>query len=347
MKRIIYLIAHFIFFISMISGVKAVEIDTNTEYKYRFYKEIKQGEYINIDSDDNYEYTDNNDVIYGEYSDWTSDCDYNEAYDYLYEYKYIYSELLTVQYIKILNTSNQNLTFKSLDVYNITTLLNYRVYSCTSCNSNNTIIYPGGDMIIILPMSVYLKNLSFKLEFYEDNIDYDLVLSHYFNFHIKKLVASLSTNTNTTDYAYNDNFILYYNNTITLDEVDDSNYPFRKLDSIETSCKKREIINYHYNILKDYYDDNYYSSIDEIDFNCNTETECDSIKSLYKPDYDDYIIVNNSNNTAVLLSNLNLVKTGNYKEKNYKYLKIFILFLLLSFLICIKYLKNKSIEKDN
>ena len=346
MKKIIYLIAHFIFFISMLSGVKAIEIDTDAEYKYRFYKEIKQGEYINAALESDYEYTDDNDVIYGEYSDWTSDCDYNKGFDYLYEYKYIYSELLTVQYIKILNTSSQNLTFKSIDVYNITTLLNSRVYSCTSCNSNNTIIYPGGNLIIILPMSVYLKNLSFNLEFYEDNIDYDLVLSHYFNFHIKKLVASLSTNTNITNYAYNDDFTLYYNNTITLDELDDSTYPFRKLDSIETSCKKREVKNYRYNILKDYYDDNYYTSIDEIDFDC-ADTECDSIKSLYKIDYEDYITSYTSSSNKELLSNLNLVKTGNYKEKNYKYLKIFILLLLLSFLICIKYLKNKSIENDN
>lgn len=170
-KTIKYLAIFLTMFISFLSNISAEEWtieeltgdNVETEKRYKFYYMAQFGEYERIDKPSSYSYEDKEDIRYGEYSSWTTNK--ITPYDYLeieYGKKYQYKELLPAQFIKIENTTNNNIVVNNIETYNLTAKLDYKIYSCNNCNTEKTIIYPNGEMIIWMPMSVLIKNLTFN-----------------------------------------------------------------------------------------------------------------------------------------------------------------------------------------
>lgn len=311
--------------------------NVETEYRYRFYKEEKEGEYIRIGKDNNYMYEDKTDIIYSDYSEYQTSCKSDEGYETEYKTKYVYREILPVQYIKITNNSEEDLTVANIEPLENNNLLGYEIYKCINCMDR--IIAPYGQIIIELEKEVRFKDLEFILEFFDlgNKINYELIYSNDNLFSTTSLVALTKSQSAVSNYLYSD-FRLFNNYTKDYIGYDIEKDELMYIVSEEKVCRTREIKSYHYNIIKKYYDDNYYKDIEEL--TNLTEEE----KLEYKKDFEDYKIFYRYKED----NNLKLVKTGVTKKKpNYNYLVIYILTLSLIALILIKHIKTMSNENKD
>lgn len=355
MKKILFLL--FAIFIS-INTVKAntwqEEVlegeEIETEYRYLFYKDKKEGEYVRKGQDTNYQYEDVNNVKYGNYSKYKSSCPTDEGYEIEYATKYVYQEILPVLYIKVNNLSEENLTVKNISFKEKENLISYKYQSCNLCTSDKMTIYPGGTLLIKLEYSARLIALDFVLEFNEIEKEslYELVYSANSLFTAGSLVALVQGNTKTINYKYNSNFYLYPNYSSVYVGYNIKENNLLKINSKEEVCRTREIMTYQYNIIKDYYDNNYYKDISELDLSLeeqkNYKKDLENYKIFYrnKDDNNNIItnLVNNKDNKNYVIP----VKTGIYDNKiNYNYLILFITSLAIIILILIKYFKNNVV----
>ena len=335
------------------------------QYKYRFYKDIKKGEYLDVGQDSIYQYEDKGDVIYGNYSEYQSVCDEVPGYEIDYKKEYVYKKILPIQYIKIFNTSDELLSIKNIKMYNLDKKLSYNIAGFVNYDSNEKLIYPNGSITYYINASVSLKDIKVELEFYNENTDYELLFGSYQTFNNSTIVSKVDANTNEKIYKYSDNFLIYENYSDSLYSGDFVEEDFVKVISEKTFCRFRNIKTFHYNIEKEYYDNNYYVNVDEL-INLSTEE-----KSNYKKDESDYKIfyrLVNNNDESLLENEVNidnnieeneiddkisytelhklenseikLVKTGIEKQYNYKYLIIYVLCLLLLGVILIKRIKK-------
>ncbi len=321
------------------------------EIRYRYYYLVKNGEYKRVDEMGNYSYSDKNDIKYGEFSSWTNSP--ITEYDYLdieYGKKYEYQELLPAQYIKIENVTDSNISINDIETYNLSVKLNHKIYSCTLCNSDKNIIYPNGNMIIYMPMSVLIKNLTFNFT-NDSNSNFEIYYS--FDRAFNKIVASTLGNNTVFSYKYNKAYKLYENYSNTFVGYNINVDEFIKVISVSDVCRAREIYDYKYNLDKVYFGTTYYKDKSDID----VSTTDLSIDDLYM-DENDYQIYykyssdvgsgdnknNNDNNTPsniIPINSPSLVKTGNFKLKNTNYLITYILLLLLVTLLFIKRMNKK------
>lgn len=328
------------------------------EYRYRLYKDKKEGEYIRKGADTDYQYEEAENIRYSEYTDYQTTCPNGDGYEVEYATKYVYQEILPVLYIKVNNLSEHDLTVKNIEFKDKNNIISYKYISCNLCSSDKNTINPGGTLLIKLEHSVRVIDLTLILEFFETETEamYELVYSANSRFSAANLIALIQGNTNITNYKYNNNFYLYPNYSSLYVGYNIEKNNLIKIKSEEEVCRIREIMTYHYNILKEYYDNNYYKDISDLKL---TEEE----KMEYKKDLDDYKIFyrykedkldlnfdNETDNFTDSFVNFTTnelipVKTGIYEEKiNYNYLIIFGLNLILISLFLYKIVKIMSYE---
>ena len=117
MKKFSLLI--FTIFLSVTKLVYAEEIWTEeelkgdnvvSEYRYRFYEEVEEGEYLENNNNKKYEYNDESRNIYGEYSEWKSYCSTGDNIDIQRGLKFVYNEIIPINYLKIENNNNTEKT---------------------------------------------------------------------------------------------------------------------------------------------------------------------------------------------------------------------------------------------
>lgn len=322
------------------------------EYRYRFYKEEKRGEYTKID-DDRFEYMELNDFYYGDDIYYDNDCpSYVNEGDRTYLTKYKYKKYLPIRYVKMCNLSDSEMDIESIEFYDevIGGFFSSEIKECTKCQNDNYTIEPGGCLTLEMEYPLYLNEFTIWLNL-ANNGNYgtfELLYSNDIDYSNKHIVGSVRGTMRHSIYQYNYTYTMYPNFTEVYTnydiDVDDLTIVLEKHDL----CMAKDILIYKYNIVKDYYDDNYYSNIDDL-VNLSLEE-----KLLYKKDVDDYKIfykyndkqiINDIKNNNTLDSELKLVKTG-YYVKNYDYLIIYMLVLLLILLLCIKRLKRMSSKKN-
>jgi len=360
MKKILFVFLAMFVFINMVKANEWQEEILNgenveTEYRYRFYKDKIEGEYVRVGVDTDYQYEEEGGV-YGEYSSYQSSCPSGEGYEVEYATKYVYQEILPVQYIKINNLSEQDLTIKNIEVRENDKLVSYEHFWCNMCSNDRNTINPGGTLMIKFEHSLRLKDLTFMLEFtdVEDEVMYELVYSANSRYSAADLVALKQGNTNIVSYKYDDSFYLYPNYSSIYTGYNIMVDDLIKIKSLEDVCRVREIMTYRYNVIKDYYDDNYYKDILELTDLAEEE------RFEYKKDLEDYKVFYRYKETDEELSfneipdnnfisnDLKLVKTGIYDKKvNYKYLIVYVLVLVLISLILLKYIRIMSNENDD
>ena len=292
MKKILFIfIVTFIFMNSVKANEWQEELLTGEkiigkEYRYRFYKEIKEGEYLTKGTNSNYQFEDYNDIIYGEYIYYEDSCPNEEGYEIENVIKYVYKKRKKVQFIEISNTSEISLNISDIKLKDNNNFINYEIIDCVNCTSDFNIIGNRGTIAIKLEHPVDLGDLTLILEFSnEEAYKYELLYMSERERTLKRLIAVAKSDTNINEHKYNDSYILYanYDNK----EYVDYNIEVNNLINIiskEDVCRVRSVKTYHYNISKEYYDDNYYKEVTLL------ENLSEEERKKYKKDLNDYKI---------------------------------------------------------
>ena len=338
------------------------------QYRYRFYRDIEFGDYIRLGDISEYKYENKDDIRYGEYSDFKEVCYEKNGYEIEKSSVSEVQELLPIQFVKITNTSNEILNIKKVEIKNLDTLVNYEIYSSKNTSSNNMLINPGGNIIFWMSYSVPIGRFTFIFDVSNINAQYEILFSNGRYFTHDVLVAKTNGDSNRKIYNYDNNYTLYDNYSQVFTRYNVVLDDFTRVLSEKEVCREREIMTYRYNIKKEYYDDNYYVSVDDLEELEEAEREEYTkdendvvIYYRYKNNSKDEVVVdknanvdfvvkdNSSNN--ILLENkeikneyndIKLVKTGIDESVNYKFLNMYILLLILSALIFIKIIKSKN-----
>lgn len=333
--------------------------NVDTEYRYMFYKEEKVGEYLSFGHYDNYEFEDKDDFIYGEYSNYADVCVEKEGYEIGKANEFIYKELLPIGFIKIKNLSDSVLEISSIEIYEKSDLISYNFLSCSDCSSDNYSINSNGELILKLGKMVNFRDLKLLIDFsnIDDYIDYEIVYGTDNLFSTRSFVASINGNSNNNVYESSSDFKISNNYTVLKIGYDIKIDDFIKVTSIKSVCRYREIKPFYYNINKKYYDNNYYKDVSElinisVDEQLLYKKDLDNYKVFYryKDSFDNFSELENtsgSNNYDDDIK-LELVKTGREdSDKNYKYLIMYVLSLLLLSLVLIKYIRRMSNEYND
>lgn len=333
MKKIIFILIIGSLFLNKVNG-NVLE----GEYHYRFYKEEIMGEYLKKGSNSEYEYEDINNIKYGDYSEYQYNCIEDEYLDTEYATYYKYKDVYPIKYIKFENPGTYELEIEKLEIIHDGEYISYNFVSCAECNNN--IINKESSLTIELEKEVKLTKLELYIKFVDTGlirtikILYSRIPENDANYYI----ASKSATTMSTYFKYPNNFYIYPNYTPLQEGYNIEENNLMIISKKEKVCRQREVLTYHYNVFRDYFDDNYYSDINELPGLSEKE------KLQYKMDLNDYKIIdiNNKYNNKLELVNTGVVK----EEKNYKYLNLFILTLILITLLIIKRLRKMSIKNE-
>lgn len=354
------------------------------EYRYRFYKENKQGEYVRISDNKTYQYEEIDNYIYSDYGEYQNICEEQEGIEIEQKTKYQYKKKYQVQYIKIINNNkDKNIIIKDFEVQEDTKVVNSKISNCVNCTIENDdyIINSIGVMTIELENAIDIDKMIINLNFENnDPVSFTLDLRHKDDSERKHLVSQTTSNTSISEYKINSNYYIssLYDPTVYTD-YDITLNKYIQVIKKENVCRTREKMIYKYNITKEYYDENYYKSLDDI------ENMSEEEKQKYQKDTEDYKIyyryieendnnldnsneendnnIDNSNeekedeiNNTIIKNKeeiindneLKLVKTGIEENiLNYDFLILYILILLLVALILLKYIKKLSIKNNN
>lgn len=260
MKKI-FLLLTFILFIDKVNAT--TNITEDTELKFKWYKDniTESLYYPKKDNLPDY-FEDETKIEYDEYSGWSSEyCNYSKDY-YVIENKVIttYDKLDKVKYIRLNNASTtcQNITcIDEIKIYYNHEELSHKILS------NN---YRG--ILIELPNYYEPEKLLFYLDTTHLNVIYlsknkDIPPITISSPASAEKIRVLDDNWQATDESYI--------NMETEGEV--PNIPLIKNIKRQYICRIKEIKTYRYKIEREYYDDNYYTYLEN-----------------YTPDINDYVI---------------------------------------------------------
>lgn len=363
MKKInLIILSLFIFFIAR--KVSAVTYDVWTERKeesdnlvyetktlYKWYKEEKKGEYLLYDIVlDKYPYNDTTDTILSEYSKWENTCPKSEYRNIEYKDITKYKTIKKIKYMKIENISKNN-KIEEIIIKSHNKNINYKVidYSDNYIPSDNY-FYTTAYAIFALEeecdandLYLYLKTNEiydfFSVYFYHD-LEEDYIFSKHYTFTgIDNFIDKEWINKNNQN-LYTD--IIEGENIIEND--------FTKIINTDRKCRYQDVLTYHYNIEKIYYDDEYHENVEGYLKDYATK------KVLYK--YEDIIgkgnteyeyikeinrITNTNPNTIKITSNNidKLVPSNTKQKKNSYYITVVIAIIIITLYIIRKKCRTK------
>ena len=363
MKKInLIILSLFIFFIAR--KVSAVTYDVWTERKeesdnlvyetktlYKWYKEEKKGEYLLYDIVlDKYPYNDTTDTILSEYSKWANTCPKSEYRNIEYKDITKYKTIKKIKYMKIENISKNN-KIEEIIIKSHNKNINYKVidYSDNYIPSDNY-FYTTAYAIFALEeecdandLYLYLKTNEiydfFSVYFYHD-LEEDYIFSKHYTFTgIDNFIDKEWINKNNQN-LYTD--IIEGENIIEND--------FTKIINTDRKCRYQDVLTYHYNIEKIYYDDKYHENVEGYLKDYATK------KVLYK--YEDIIgkgnteyeyikEINRSTNTnpntiKITSNNIDKLAPSNTKQKkNSYYITVVIAIITITLYIIRKKCRTK------
>lgn len=328
--------------------------DVETETRYRFYKEKRVGEFLSFNEDNDYQYFDIDNFILSDYSDYKSICNEDEI-DIEYKTKYIYKKLLPVKYIKIINEDADVIEIRNILITNIEDIIDYNILNCSDCSNDYKFINPTGELILELKEEQFIEDIDLEIIFNNSDkgLNHRLDYSYTDSFDNKNMIALTRSSTKVFKYHVNNTFYVYknYSNNVYTD-YDIIENKYIKVLSKEEVCRSKEKLIYYYNIEKEYYDNNYYKDIKDLNLSFEEEQNYIKDETQYKTFYrfinntekiDNNVKTNEENNFKDN-DELKLVKTGYEESKNYLYLNLYILILFFIMLICVKRIKKMSIK---
>lgn len=311
MKKILFLLLLFFVFIPSIYAKEYgkwtlkdenMHKDALIEYRYRFYKEEKNGKYLTYDDIkvNDYKYVDKDNLKYSSYSNWQDSC-LVDTKRYQVENKslYVYQKVLPIRFIMIDKIDDLH-NILDIKIYNKDKLVNYKFLECANCvnsfkdNLENKIIKLQLDELIDS------DNLSIFVSF-EVNTNYRLTASNDASFN--KIALQKEVSGKDITYLFDKDWLentTYGDNFYSENEI---NSDFVKQIGMEDKCRYKEFKMFYYNLDKVYYDDNYYTNVDGY------------IKDLddYKIYYSNPINTNTTNSLLVSNTSSREVKKDNKK----------------------------------
>lgn len=306
------------------------------EKRFKFYKEEKEGEYIRKgEKDDRYQYEDDNDLKYVSISDYKDNCLERENVKIEYKNVYAYKIIPKAKYLYLDNIIKE-LYIKKIEIYNGNEKINFDLAECKNCDNLN--IKPNGYMLIEFDEEQVVGNLKINIETTNDEL-----LGYYGYFYSQDMIFIKNIAFNTTKSNYTlDNYnymIANFKDTYYSEEVinkDHINYPLGK----KQMCIEKEARTFRYNILKKYYDDNYYVNLED---NSYIKDDKDYI-TFYKYSIEENTEKIENDNYEEYYVEEKPVDTGyNGNKKNEYHLKIAIICSVLFSIIFI--LKKNKIKK--
>jgi len=308
MKKILLFISSFMLFVS---GIKAevkysdwvTELDPNIEYedvieekRYRFYKENKIGKYISINNnlESDYEYIDYENFIISDYSDWVMELDLNKEY---YEIDtssvYPYKKVGDTSYIHLFAFSH-DVSFNNIKVYESKEEIEYEFINCENCTDDYENVHKGEKIILKLDKTVDTSKISLYLKVNPD---------HAYKSYSIGGSSDEDNKYKTFGRVVSINKINYIPDKIAVAIATkfESMYSKERIESdIFTTVyepiimhRYKEKLVFHYNIEREYYDDNYYVDIP------NYIKDEENYKIYYKYLVKEYIDDNSSKNNNI------------------------------------------------
>ena len=243
MKKILFILM----MILLINPVKANEyqdITEDIEIRYKWYKEVVEGDYYPIKEKQPDYLIDYTKLKYGNYSIWkNSYCDFSNE-NYLKESKTIrdYKKVRDTRYIKLENFSFKN----NIKIYQNNKLLDYKIISDDGSTVKIDLKKNYRSETIILNIE---NAQNYKITFYVDENFTKLVIS-------KDVVNETLLIPDKTWITENTNY-----DRIFVEGIYDDNDLIWKMNEYDL-CRVSEIYVYKYQIKKEYYDDNYHKNVD-------------------------------------------------------------------------------------
>lgn len=292
--------------------------DAIVENRYRFYKEEKEGEYLqNFDElESKYQYKDSNDIKYLEYGSWQSTCDVDSNI-FMVEDKQLdsYQKVLPTRFM-ILSDFSKDSKIKNIYIYNDDELVDYQFLSCPNCVDNLLDIDKNKILKIYYDKFIEVDSLKVEIEFEDSDIEYLLTFSNDAN--MNKISLQKEVSSNDIEFIFDKSWL----DNSTYGEIFYEVVPIEVNDFIKylgkiSMCRYRKYLVYNYNLNKVYYDNNYYTDVDgyikdENDYKIyykNKEKEEDSEVIFTKNSIEDEIEEQNK---------IEVVKEENTKEANIK-----------------------------
>ena len=286
------------------------------EKRYLYYQEEKEGEYIKKGVlSDNYEFEDINDIKYGNESSFKDSCTLADGIDIQYQKVYPYYEIPKVKYFMLSNIP-RDLMITKIDIYSKDQKISYDIKRCDKCD--NLTVYAGGGLLLTFDEEMVIGDLKIDIEVLNDN---RFAYTSYFYSSDMLLIKVNTFTTYKNTYFINDYDYLINNFKeikYSKEEVikDYTKYPLE----VKEMCTEREIQTFRYNIVKKYYDENYYVTSP----NSNYIKDENNYHIFYKYIKDDSSYAPLYNSNEISYSNfeesiITPVNTGyNGKNNNYK-----------------------------
>jgi len=287
-KIIIFLICAF--FIETVSATEFIDFTDDVELKYRWYKnEIIDGFYHSKREKVDGYIEDVNNVQYGEYSDWDLKyCDYSPE-EYLIEEKNI------TTYEKIANTRYLKMEFIKVDGE-----------YCNDCVSEIKIFLDKNEIgYEILSQTSRQISIDLLQEYDTEKLWFFIDADHLYNMYLFK--DRTTSNENLSVNVKRKKILIpninWLKNTALFNKEKTDGFINEGIfiKNIETTkvCRVSEIKTYRYKIQKKYYDNNYYSYVDN-----------------YIPDITDYFVYYNGKKMFDYKEPDNLLCNSNYENIN-------------------------------
>ena len=260
------------------------------EERYKFYKEIIEGEYILKGEQNNkYSYEDRENIIYSEYTSLKDECDEAIYLDTKQVKVYPFQKIRRTRYLEISNMSN-DIVINNLEVFNeqekIAFVMKDRQYDPVKKISKNDSI------LIDLAKEYITKKITLSL-----NTDNQELISYDLKFMDDDGDVSLKIEGNTDqnlyyigDYIVDSSYLLPISYAFERLEGDDETIVLEEKEM----CQERKVFTYRFNKKRVYYDDDYHVSISDPSYIKSLQES----KIFYKYLINDYIQDQNYENNV-------------------------------------------------
>ena len=260
------------------------------EERYKFYKEIIEGEYILKGEQNNkYSYEDRENIIYSEYTSLKDECDEAIYLDTKQVKVYPFQKIRRTRYLEISNMSN-DIVINNLEVFNeqekIAFVMKDRQYDpVKKISKNDSILIDLAKEYITKKITLSLNTdnqefISYDLKFMDDDGDVSL-----------KIEGNTDQNLYYIgDYIVDSSYLLPISYAFERLEGDDETIVLEEKEM----CQERKIFTYRFNKKRVYYDDDYHVSISDPSYIKSLQES----KIFYKYLISDYIQDQNYENNV-------------------------------------------------
>lgn len=260
------------------------------EERYKFYKEIIEGEYILKGEQNNkYSYEDRENIIYSEYTSLKDECDEAIYLDTKQVKVYPFQKIRRTRYLEISNMSN-DIVINNLEVFNeqekIAFVMKDRQYDpVKKISKNDSILIDLAKEYITKKITLSLNTdnqefISYDLKFMDDDGDVSL-----------KIEGNTDQNLYYIgDYIVDSSYLLPISYAFERLEGDDETIVLEEKEM----CQERKVFTYRFNKKRVYYDDDYHVSISDPSYIKSLQES----KIFYKYLISDYIQDQNYENNV-------------------------------------------------